>query len=452
MCRLVGISANQPTNIELSLQEFSEHSLGNPDGYGFAYWMNGGLTIEKQATRLLRDEATKALATARSQIFLGHVRLQSVGKRSHENTHPFVATIGTKEYAFAHNGTVSAVRSWRIENPCAGTTDSEHALHWLRDRLHDCAPEMFSQELRRHAAEIAQLGRFNFLLSDGVHLWAHAHDSLWVLERNNNHNRTVRLLRAHQSVWLADHKTQNESAVIVASEPLTDEDWRRLPAGTLLTIRDGRIVGELNADGVEQVQPYRQQSRYNNFQDLAENEPREAWTTRSIWCESPVTVVALHGGTIQPGTEAVAEAIAGDDYNLWWFAGLREPGAELHINSAKFFHPELDEFAGHSDFVLSINGFDDHRKIVRLSGGNRALLHRLADRFSKLGILVEIDESAGRSVNNVVNRSRFYGAQINISSALRQSFFNWGSQTADLRRFVAGVLGALNDLQLSQLA
>lgn len=452
MCRLVGVSSNRPVNMELSFREFCEHSVGNPDGYGFAFWPNGRMAIEKSATRLRFDAVSDSLVGAQSHVFIGHVRLRSVGKDCYENTHPFVATIGGAEFALAHNGTVRDVCSWPIEQPCSGTTDSEHALHWLADRLHGCPPEIFSCELQRYASQIASVGRFNFLLSDGEHLWAYAHDALFVLERRGSHDRTVTMLRAGQSVHLADHKRQGESAIIVASEPLTDEDWRRLPAGTLLTIKDGAIVRELNRDGIDIAQPDTLGQKYSTFQELSGREPRDAWAINSIWCESPITVVALHGGTIQPGTEAIAHAIAGDDYNLWWFAGLRDGGAELHINSARFFHPELDEFASRSDYVISINGFEDRRKIVKLSGGNRALLGRLTDRFSKLGIIVEIDETSGKNVHNVVNRSRYYGAQINVSSALRRSFFKWGSQTADLRRFVECVVTALDDLQLGQLA
>jgi phage replication-related protein YjqB (UPF0714/DUF867 family) len=53
-----------------------------------------------------------------------------------------------------------------------------------------------------------------------------------------------------------------------------------------------------------------------------------------------VAIIAPHGGKIEPGTSEIAAAIAGDDYSLYRFQGLRDrPREELHITSAKFDEP-----------------------------------------------------------------------------------------------------------------
>jgi phage replication-related protein YjqB (UPF0714/DUF867 family) len=53
-----------------------------------------------------------------------------------------------------------------------------------------------------------------------------------------------------------------------------------------------------------------------------------------------VAVIAPHGGGIEPGTSELATAIAGDDFSLYLFEGLKSAGnGELHITSTNFDEP-----------------------------------------------------------------------------------------------------------------
>ncbi|RYG96563.1 MAG: replication protein, partial [Alphaproteobacteria bacterium] len=82
--------------------------------------------------------------------------------------------------------------------------------------------------------------------------------------------------------------------------------------------------------------------RYGSYPDLAAQE-REGVDYRIIEMvrPSPVAVLAPHGGCIEPTTSLIAAAIAGDDYSLYCFEGLRRgrPHGDLHLTSDRFDEP-----------------------------------------------------------------------------------------------------------------
>jgi glutamine amidotransferase len=114
-----------------------------------------------------------------------------------------------------------------------GETDSEHAFCFLLDRLADglggSQAEPMAPELRRILAEpvsaLAELGEFNFLLSDGRHLVAHAHTRLHRLRRTCEEHRCA------------------QAVVLLATTPLTGEPWVPLAPATLHLFAGGEEVG-----------------------------------------------------------------------------------------------------------------------------------------------------------------------------------------------------------------
>lgn len=195
-----------------------------------------------------------------SKTVVGHVRLASEGAVNMENTHPFISTRRKRHYAFAHNGTVRQVKHYSITVAPEGDTDSEHAFQLLLDRVSGVPSHEFALKLQATAKSIMDLGgNFNFLLSDGVRLYAHAHNSLWVVQRRGPYTgKVVQLRDAGVYAYLSQHKLHDEQAVLIATQPLTDEFWRQLPAGTVLVLENGTIVEELapylerlNSDSVE---------------------------------------------------------------------------------------------------------------------------------------------------------------------------------------------------------
>jgi predicted glutamine amidotransferase len=250
MCQLLGISANREVDIRFSFREWRHRGNKNPHGYGFAHWKGGQLTIVKAASNLYeqKPEETEDILAAHSRLFLAHVRFATVGARDGRNTHPFMARAVGRSFAFAHNGTVSEVKKRELRQTPGGDTDSEHALLFLLEGLADSPEEAFASRLKELADEIRALGRFNFLLSDGRHLWAYADNSLYFIERKPPYGgELVRLVDNGYSISLAEVKRGDEQAVLVATRPLTDETgWQQLAAGELLVVRDGLVETRLD--------------------------------------------------------------------------------------------------------------------------------------------------------------------------------------------------------------
>ena len=82
--------------------------------------------------------------------------------------------------------------------------------------------------------------------------------------------------------------------------------------------------------------------RYRNFADLAAHEVEDIdYAVRCLARHSPVTVIAPHGGDIEPRTSEVARTMAAERYNLCCFEGLQagRPHGDLHITSRHFDEP-----------------------------------------------------------------------------------------------------------------
>ena len=128
-----------------------------------------------------------------------------------------------------------------------GQTDSEHAFLWLLEQLPEPTDASFTSRLRESSDAVRGLGRFNFLLSDGETLWAYADNSLHFVERTPPYGgELVQLRDDGYTISLAEVKRPGERAVLVATEPLTDEaSWERLSSGELLVVRDGKVEDRL---------------------------------------------------------------------------------------------------------------------------------------------------------------------------------------------------------------
>ena len=142
-----------------------------------------------------------------------------------------------------------------------GQTDSEHAFYVLMQSLQvlDAAGE--SGDLKRRieavsdfAAKLRTLGAANFLFTDGDLLFAHAHrrrshpGNAWVpglhlLMREAASEHQMRASGLH----LQGRDDKPAPAALLASVPLTPEDWEPLPENTLLVVQQGRLIARLNA-------------------------------------------------------------------------------------------------------------------------------------------------------------------------------------------------------------
>ena len=244
MCELFGLSSNRPVPPGELLRRFRErggNTADNPDGWGLAVLEDGAFRLIKEPQPAMRSARFLELSTqVHAPLILGHVRKANPPTaKTLDNTHPFRRSCCGREWVFAHNGIIpdtTALDGTGVASLCAlsGVTDSEHAFCVVLDYIAAAFSSSETVEdhgwfdaLARAAEMLASHGRFNFLMSDGVHLIAYGHDRLHSLADSR---AALRLDAA------------TETAVI-ATEPLTEgSDWLAFEPGELRVYRAGRQI------------------------------------------------------------------------------------------------------------------------------------------------------------------------------------------------------------------
>jgi predicted glutamine amidotransferase len=241
MCELFGLSASAPAAVRNTpLGRFPPRGgqvADNPDGWGLAWReadgpATGKFQLAKEPTPGWQSARFARLAeTLVSDLVVGHVRKARFPPvNSLNNTHPFQRECCGRNWVFAHNGLVPEVVELERDNRdryCRpeGETDSEFAFCHLLGQLHGHPAGDWLAKLGRISASIAQRGKFNFLLSDGIHLIAYGHDRLHFLETTGG----------------------PEAVALVATEPLSDHPgWTSFAPGELRIYRSGALVERLS--------------------------------------------------------------------------------------------------------------------------------------------------------------------------------------------------------------
>ncbi|MHC5064722.1 MAG: class II glutamine amidotransferase [Planctomycetota bacterium] len=280
MCRLYGFRANESTKVECSLvlaqnallHQSREDLRGksHADGWGIAYYEGGRPVVEKRATAAFD---TVHFSTAAERVFartvLAHVRRATVSQPSFNNAHPFVYG----PWAFAHNGTVQAfdrvAPQLEMEISDAllahrqGSTDSELAFLWILERMAqrgmsplepcsdlDALASLLGESVRRLAKMSDNLGverpsELNFILTDGrIMLASRWINTLYWTFRDGIHDCEV------CGIPHIEHdSSRSYRAVVIASEPISHEDWQEVPHGGIVAV-DAEGHGRLHGAAV----------------------------------------------------------------------------------------------------------------------------------------------------------------------------------------------------------
>jgi glutamine amidotransferase len=259
MCQLLGMNSHLPASLTLSFTGFSQRggcTDHHADGWGIAFFESDSATPGKGIRHFVDKSSAASSPIARmlksypikSHNVVAHVRKATVGQVALENCHPFVRELWGRNWVFAHNGDLKnyAPKLHGSFHP-VGSTDSELAFCWLMQELaksHADVPSVaeLSCTLRELVPHIAKHGTFNFLLSNGQALWAHATTKLQYVLRCHPF-RQVHLKDEDVCVNLAELNSPQDRLVIVVTEPLTtDEDWVAMAPGTLNVFVDGVLL------------------------------------------------------------------------------------------------------------------------------------------------------------------------------------------------------------------
>jgi phage replication-related protein YjqB (UPF0714/DUF867 family) len=242
--------------------------------------------------------------------------------------------------------------------------------------------------------------------------------------------------------------------------------------------------------------------------DFMRRYKRHEW---SDFSKAPVThpqttVLAIHGGGIEPGTSELCMAVAGYDpnpeprdaagqplpfpqrmaadgpfYDFWMFEGIRPGGKnpdgtpkpsnkELHVTSIHCDDPIALALVGANQHCLSIHGcsWDDaypaplpqgkDKRGVVIGGLDENLRKALAKHIGAAGfqIFPGTQDVGGVAPENICNRTRNgAGAQLELTTELRESFFGdfEGAKdrgrtfNGDFRKFVNACRAAIAEFE-----
>jgi phage replication-related protein YjqB (UPF0714/DUF867 family) len=163
---------------------------------------------------------------------------------------------------------------------------------------------------------------------------------------------------------------------------------------------------------------------YTHFKALEQKENRNEDYVISIRnIGSPVTIIAPHGGKIEPRTSYIAGRIAGDKFNFYGFEGIKPDNNRcLHITSHKFDEPQALNLIAGSRIVVAIHACTDSEALVYPGGRDEELTTVIVEALKAAGITVA-DRNAkyqGLNSKNICNRGvTGKGAQLEISRGLR---------------------------------
>ncbi|MFQ5915576.1 MAG: poly-gamma-glutamate hydrolase family protein, partial [Nitrospinota bacterium] len=135
---------------------------------------------------------------------------------------------------------------------------------------------------------------------------------------------------------------------------------------------------------------------------------------------SPVLVLALHGGAVEPGSDVLARAVAGEEFNFYAFRSLDPAKGRLHhVTSHRFDEPRCLALAKGCRVALSIHGHDGAPPWVFPGGRNGALRKMVMDALIRRDIPVRFaPRLMGLHRKNVVNLPRTAGVQLEVTWGL----------------------------------
>lgn len=188
---------------------------------------------------------------------------------------------------------------------------------------------------------------------------------------------------------------------------------------------------------------------YRNFSTLMENE-----SDFHIECYdrgSTITILAPHGGNIEPHTSEITRLIAGEQYNFFCFNGLKQKNNHhLHITSHRYDENNALNLVQKSTTVIAVHGCTRREPMVYVGGLDIALIKKIrsALELRRIPTAPPQPHFTGTSRHNICNRGLTgKGIQLEISRALRDSREAWSAISSAIRP----VLSAQNTKDTSYL-
>jgi glutamine amidotransferase len=265
MCELFAMSSRNSVDVSFSLGILAEHGgtrAPHQDGWGIAYYEDHDVRIIRDTTSASASKWARFIEEQflNSTIVIAHLRKATLGAIAIRNTQPFSRELAGRMHVFAHNGHLPAVKDPARFPLCSfhpvGDTDSEYAFCALLERLQPLwlggagVPNVATRHgiIRGFAKELRQFGPANFLYCDSEVLFAHS-------DRRTQDDGSIRPPGLHRLHRQCSGKARlpepvgvsigpaTQDVVLIASVPLTDEQWEPLHEGEVIAIAGGRVAG-----------------------------------------------------------------------------------------------------------------------------------------------------------------------------------------------------------------
>jgi phage replication-related protein YjqB (UPF0714/DUF867 family) len=197
--------------------------------------------------------------------------------------------------------------------------------------------------------------------------------------------------------------------------------------------------------------------KFKSFEELEKHETSGVdYRILARQRETGFGVCAPHGGGIEEGTTEIADAIAGEEFSMYTFEGLKSKNnSELHITSTRFDEPLCIAMIERCKKVVTIHGQKSNvdGDGVFIGGLDRGVGASIGAALKSAGFAVHKHPKKnlqGLEPSNICNRGMDgEGVQIEISRSVRQGMFSSLSPegrkepTASFDVFVAAVRSIL---------
>jgi glutamine amidotransferase len=268
MCELLAMSSLRPVRLTFSLETLAAHGAAsgrNRDGWGAAFYQDKDVALFREPSAAGDSPLVRFLESQgpSTTLAISHIRRATRGAISLSNTQPFARQLAGRMHVFAHNGDLPGIEhsealAYGRYQP-VGTTDSEQAFCALLERMHELwlSPSLLPalderlNVIVQFAADLRRLGPANFLYTDGETVFAHGHRRLHAdtgeLKPPGLHLLSRQCADANETVHVSGMSVAPgfQEVSLIASVPLTGEEWRPLAEGELVAVSAGRVTGAI---------------------------------------------------------------------------------------------------------------------------------------------------------------------------------------------------------------
>lgn len=204
-----------------------------------------------------------------------------------------------------------------------------------------------------------------------------------------------------------------------------------------------------------QYRPPAGDDTYRDMKELLKKEPASSYELNVKPTDSPILVIAPHGGKIEPFTSAIASGIARDEFSYFEFKGLLQRGAytTLHVSSVNYNPDELTDLNRAAEVTVAVHGISGSDKLTYVGGRDEVGAQILRRHLEEAGFPVESAPAnyTGMDAKNFVNRNaRGQGIQLEITLSQRRALFTKRREdepNEKYDRYTQAVANALREIQ-----